>query len=385
MALDHESVRSLTTLMGPWFVLDEQTPTAPGVHWQKFLSLIEKGKITPGVVVRGPATGGLWMPAYRAPSVATQLGLCWSCQSPLPPDPNLTECPQCQRRLNGPVNWPDAGPADPADQASGESAGIEDADAASAIDDLIEASAGRAGGNGYANVRPSRSGAALLVATLIAAASICVAGIFYGATRILDGRRADPPPAQDWRFQPDAGPEMAVAPAPAGAQPGELFPEVPAYAEPGPTKRTVRDQRALAQARFDQAGKYIRKGDLLAAQDVLVDMVNTCDPAVLPDGAKELLQAVRNRIRTSTRPTDVPDKAELQRQKRSARTLLHRAERLIAEGNLLGAQKPLLEILNTHHPNAWPAGTLERFQDVKDGLRGAATSRPEFFGIEARK
>ena len=470
MPLNQHSLRALERLMGPWFVLDEQTPSAPGVNWQKFLSLIEKGKITPDSIVRGPATGGLWRRASRTPSVATRLGLCWSCQSPLPPDRNLAQCPNCHQRLNGPVNWPEPQPA-------GQAPAREDQEP-EGIEELIDASAEAgaqaagaacpAGGNGR---RADGSGVGFLLLGLVAAAVLAGGAIFISARYFRQGDAAGPPelptppakqepPDPASLLQPAYTPRPQPQPLPSGALPGELFPEVPEHKEPGDEAKRLEEQRLqrqrrVARRRYELACTKARAGELMAAQGILVDLINNSDPRALPKEALPKLREVQRRIlasRPASRPSlpelagkrklartlfehamtlkargklmdaqkilvrllngypreawpagavaalqdiqasiraggqhDSPPHNELERQKRSAEKLLARARRLLARGDLLGAQRPLLEILNDHHPRAWPDGALETFKKIQELLRQAPSTAPKFFGIEARK
>jgi len=436
MPLDEASVRSLSGMMGPWFVLDERIPTAPGVSWPKFLSLIEKGKVAPGTVVRGPATGGLWTPAGRAPLVARHLGLCWSCQSPLPPDETLKSCPRCGRNLNGPANWPDPPPPD--DEAA--SAQVEE-EAGGAIDDLIEA--GAAGRNGAARATPARGGRAGLILGVVLAALVGGGGMYAAITAFGPKRSVPLPPQPEPRW---------TVPEPAGRRSGGMFPEVPEGTRIGSAPSPLPGQRRTAQGRFEEARRYHQAGDLMAAQDILVSLINSFDRRDMPEGAEELLRDTQKRILASrpagpseeeisrrkqearkefdraaaladqgklleaqsvlvemlngtdwrywpteavgklgdiqkrivagTRPADQPGEAELTRQQESARRLLQQAQDLIKEGSLAGAQKTLLEILNTHHAKAWPDGTLETFQRVKEAIEQPPASQPGFFGIE---
>jgi len=245
-------------------------------------------------------------------------------------------------------------------------------------------------------------------------------------------------------------------PLPAGSMPGELFPEVPEYREDTAREARLDRHRTKARQRVAQAQRKVAEGDLMAAQDILVDVINNCDPSALPagavatlravqkkilttrpasgpspkqlaqqkksaktlldkasrlakggklveaqsallallnrhdrrawpDGAISALQDVREKIRTATPPGKAPPPAELARQKRSAEALLARAEALIAEGNNTAAQKPLLEILNAHHPKAWPPGTMATFKKAQADLKQATDTVPTFFGIEGGK
>lgn len=224
MPLDHASVRSLTGLIGPWFVLDKKVPTGPGMSWTRLVSLIEKGRVTAGTVIRGPSTEGLWMPAGRAPLVAKQLGLCWSCQAALPPDDRLQKCPQCGRALNGSADGPES-------QSAGSQAGEpivaaqDDGEVPGAIDQLIQAGASNSRGRGYARRHAGSNLAGLILALL--AAVLVGGGATFAVMMVLD-KPGTPVPTDltpQWTG-PEPPPRAAPEPeGPLGS--GELFPEVP--------------------------------------------------------------------------------------------------------------------------------------------------------------
>jgi len=550
MSLDERTRRALDRLMGPWFVLDEVNPSGPGVSWKKMLSLIERGKVTPETIVRGPATGGQWRFAGQSPSVATRLGLCWSCQSPLPPVRTASVCEQCGAALNGPVNWPDeldVAPAAPVSSADEEparaiptargvraargggngkaplvapvvarppkaappppaeeppSAGEPPSAEESALDDLILAGApaptpnGRGGPAARTAVKgPSR----LVPAVGFVAAGIFVAGLVVAVLKLThdnppqpvrrDGSGAGASRTGDWPGWDDspapAAPERQgepkLRPLP-GAMPGELFPEVPSQdprlpssenparrPSTGPRHKPPRDpgraalpetgaddlarQRRDADRRFAEARQAAAKGDLMKAQKLLVGLINSCDPRVLPGGAMPALQALQKKIAEGDRLSDEelarqkalakglfdraaqlrkrgklmdaqvmlvrmlsmydrnawpagamqtlgdiqarlvaagpagkdPAPDELTRQRASAGKLFDQATRLIDKSDLVAAQKPLLEILNSYHPKAWPDGALEAFRKIQEAFRKSPTSAPSFFDIKPKK
>ncbi len=478
LPLDERTRRSLERLTGPWFVLTEATPSAPGVSWRKFCQLIAKGKIRPGSVVRGPGTRGLWRRACDTPSVATRLGLCWSCHAPLPPDRTRTDCPECGSDLNGPLDWPAARAPKPDARAA---PAPEPTEPPSPLDDLIQAAADGAGANGPPPEpdAPGRFPRAVLVA--LAAVGSLAAGLGWAFFHFSgDGdREGEGEPARLPRpAAPDRTARRPRAPAPGslpparlppGPLPGELFPDVPEYvpppataaatqtrpaatspderlaeqrrraaemfaqalaaekagelmkaqdllvrlindhdvrahpagalarlravqdriraaAGPGPSPEDLARQKRTARILWDTVVALEGRGDLVGAQSILVRLLNSHHRAAWPDGAVRKLGEIQAKIRASTRPADDISDAELARQKASAGRLFARAQRLMGEGNYVEAQKPLLAILNDHHPRAWPAGALEAFQKIQDAFRRAdPTTVPSFFDIKAKK
>jgi hypothetical protein len=91
--------------IGPWFVLQVRNPSAPGMNWSTLISLIERGRITPRSIVRGPTTGQLWRFAARVKGVSREFGTCWHCGDTVQRDARL--CPSCKRLQQLPAN-PDA-------------------------------------------------------------------------------------------------------------------------------------------------------------------------------------------------------------------------------------------------------------------------------------
>jgi hypothetical protein len=91
--------------IGPWFVWQGRNPSAPGMNWATLMSLVEKGKVTPRSVVRGPTTGQLWRFAARVKGLSREFGLCWQCGAEIARQTRL--CPGCKRIQQPPIN-PDA-------------------------------------------------------------------------------------------------------------------------------------------------------------------------------------------------------------------------------------------------------------------------------------
>ena len=101
-----QSTRQATrSKIGPWFVWQSRNPSAPGMNWATLLSLVEKGRITPRSVVRGPTTGQLWRFAARVKGISREFGACWHCGGELNRAARL--CTSCKRLQQPPIN-PDA-------------------------------------------------------------------------------------------------------------------------------------------------------------------------------------------------------------------------------------------------------------------------------------
>ena len=103
--------------IGPWFVWQLRNPSAPGMNWATLMSLVEKGRITPRSVVRGPTTGQLWRFAARVKGLSREFGTCWHCGTELKKIARV--CGSCKRLQQPPANpdtlleTPDAPPFKP--------------------------------------------------------------------------------------------------------------------------------------------------------------------------------------------------------------------------------------------------------------------------------
>lgn len=111
--------------IGPWFVWQSRNPSAPGMNWATLTALIERGRITPRTIMRGPTTGQLWRFASRVKGVSREFGLCWHCGASIEKVARL--CQACKRLQQPPVNpdvlletdLPSSAPPQPAPRASG--------------------------------------------------------------------------------------------------------------------------------------------------------------------------------------------------------------------------------------------------------------------------
>ena len=415
MLLDEKTRRAAHRQTGPWFLLDARHPTAPGVSWRRFLALIEKGRVTRDSVVRGPSTHGLWRLAQDTPTVATRLGLCWFCHSPLPPDRAGNECPRCQAVLNAPEDPSASGrrapPAPPPTDAP-------DAGDAPALEALVEAGATGNGppprpeeGPAYGPRGPLVALAVLLVLGAAGAAAIWAFLRYEDVPSAPAGSPRTAPPVVGARDPARRFPRPA--PLPPGSPPGDLWPEVGEYdgpidepagsppatapaasaARPAPAAPASRPadaldpdelarQRRTAGILMASVRRLRAAGQLMAAQAALVRMLNTHHRSAWPAGAVAVLREIQQAIRTSTsRPARI-DPDELARQRAAAARLFARATRLMDRGDYLGAQKPLLSILNDHHPRAWPDGALEAFRKIQEAFRATPSTAPAFFDVQ---
>ncbi|MCC6908301.1 MAG: hypothetical protein IT430_10205 [Phycisphaerales bacterium] len=65
--------------MGPWFIRDEAQPFRPGCCYDVLVRMIERGKVGPATIVRGPTTQQFWKRADRVQGLSHLMGLCFSC------------------------------------------------------------------------------------------------------------------------------------------------------------------------------------------------------------------------------------------------------------------------------------------------------------------
>ncbi len=91
--LDPLSRQATQNSMGPWFIRDETQPFRPGCNYETVLALIQRGRITPDTVLRGPTTGQFWREARQVPGVGHLFGRCHGCEHGVSPD--AERCPRC--------------------------------------------------------------------------------------------------------------------------------------------------------------------------------------------------------------------------------------------------------------------------------------------------
>ena len=85
-------------VVGDWFYLDPRNPSGRGVTFETLIKMIEKGRIKPDSIVRGPTTHHDWMYAAEAPRLAKYLGVCPHCFGKAKPED--TYCDHCQLNMN---------------------------------------------------------------------------------------------------------------------------------------------------------------------------------------------------------------------------------------------------------------------------------------------
>jgi hypothetical protein len=94
--------QSTKARIGPWYVLQNRSPSAPGMKYATLVWLVNKGHVTPRSIVRGPTTHQLWRYAAHVRGLSREFGLCYSCGKPV--EKNAANCPQCDRSQEPPVN-----------------------------------------------------------------------------------------------------------------------------------------------------------------------------------------------------------------------------------------------------------------------------------------
>jgi len=88
--------------IGPWYVLQGRNPAAPGMKFDTLLTFVQKGKIKPRSIVRGPTTHQLWRFAAHVRGLSREFGICYSCGGEIERTANL--CPHCNRLQEPPVH-----------------------------------------------------------------------------------------------------------------------------------------------------------------------------------------------------------------------------------------------------------------------------------------
>ena len=100
---NNAAARKATKLrIGPWYVLQNRNPAAPGMKWETLLSFVRKGRIKPQSVVRGPTTHQLWRFAAHVKGLSREFGVCYSCGGSMERGGNL--CPHCNRLQEPPIH-----------------------------------------------------------------------------------------------------------------------------------------------------------------------------------------------------------------------------------------------------------------------------------------
>lgn len=86
--------------MGPWFIRDSKMPFRPGCSYDVIVKQVERGRIKPTTIMRGPTTRQYWSIARNVPGVAHLLGYCHECGHRV--DPKDAQCPKCRQPFNRP-------------------------------------------------------------------------------------------------------------------------------------------------------------------------------------------------------------------------------------------------------------------------------------------
>ena len=88
--------------IGPWYVLQTRNPAAPGMRFETLLALVDRGRVKPRSIVRGPTTHQFWRYAAQVKGLSREFGLCYSCGQAIERTTNL--CSHCNRLQDPPVN-----------------------------------------------------------------------------------------------------------------------------------------------------------------------------------------------------------------------------------------------------------------------------------------
>src|SRR5688500_10677335 len=86
---------------GPWYGGQSRKPSAPGRNSATLLLLIQKGRVTPRSVIRGPTTSQFWRHAARVKGVSREFGLCWHCGQDVAKSARM--CANCRRSQDTPA------------------------------------------------------------------------------------------------------------------------------------------------------------------------------------------------------------------------------------------------------------------------------------------
>ncbi len=88
--------------IGPWYVLQQRNPSAPGMRFDTLLTLVKRGQVSARSIVRGPTTHQLWRFAARVRGLSREFGLCYSCGAKV--EPTGVMCDQCHKMQEPPAN-----------------------------------------------------------------------------------------------------------------------------------------------------------------------------------------------------------------------------------------------------------------------------------------
>ncbi len=100
---DTTSTRQATRAkLGPWFVLQTRNPAAPGMNFATLMALVNKGRITPRSIVRGPTTQQMWRFGSQVKGLSRLFGVCWHCGGSVSKSAHV--CVACKRLQDAPLN-----------------------------------------------------------------------------------------------------------------------------------------------------------------------------------------------------------------------------------------------------------------------------------------
>jgi len=94
---DNLSLKVTQQHMGPWFIRDRHHPFRPGCSYEVLRKQIERGKVKPTTILRGPTTRQFWSVARNVPGVAHLMGYCHECGGHV--DRDAEQCPHCRARF----------------------------------------------------------------------------------------------------------------------------------------------------------------------------------------------------------------------------------------------------------------------------------------------
>jgi hypothetical protein len=101
--LNTTATRQATTArLGPWFVMRNRNPSAPGMSFATLLGMVKNGKITRKTVVRGPTTQQLWRFADQTRGLSREFGACYACGQEI--SSATDRCPECHRSQLAPLD-----------------------------------------------------------------------------------------------------------------------------------------------------------------------------------------------------------------------------------------------------------------------------------------
>jgi len=296
--LDELSIHATRGHMGDWFIRDEGSPFRPGCSLATLRTMIERGRVVPTSVVRGPDTDQFWHLAGRVPRIAKLMGICHECGVHVAPD--AIECMSCGTHLMTmhdalvEPSWHGGGaahghaPAHAANPLAAAVAAPQRTIAAELADTTVKRQMQR-----EVQTWARRAGLSIGIAVILFLVVIALATKDMWWSRVRGGSEpvlvVEPPgPAVTTRSTPPATPTSAtptleVSQAATGEQvPGEQVPgeQAPAAAEPAKPqeKAPPPPERAGRDPLWDQVMPLIAKDtneSLMEAMNLLQRIIDT--------------------------------------------------------------------------------------------------------------